>query len=66
LKEGKHTLFTTDKWEDKLKRSVGGLFGKVKKAPKELRMRIDGLKLKLEARVSKSAPVDLSEFAAIF
>eukprot|EP00953_Heterococcus_sp_UTEX-ZZ885_P016503 9279-Heterococcus_DN1.PRE.5 len=66
LKEGKHTLFTTDKWEDKLKRSVGGLFGKVKKVPKQLRMRIDGLKLKLEARVSKSAPVDLSEFAAIF
>jgi hypothetical protein len=64
LKEGKHTLFTAEKWQDKFKRSVGSMFGKVKWSPRELRMRVDSLKLKLEARKSKGVPVDLHEFAA--
>jgi hypothetical protein len=64
LKEGKRTLFTTQTWQDKVKGSVGKAFGKVKDSPKQLRMRVDNLKLKMEARIAKGVPFDSHEFAA--
>jgi hypothetical protein len=63
LKEGKHTLFTTEKWQDKFKRSAGSMFGKVKKSPKELRVRLDKFKLKIEGREPNGVPFDAHAFA---
>jgi hypothetical protein len=65
LKEGNHTLYTTYDWEDKFIRFADKTFNRIDFNPRKLRMCVDRLKLKIQAKESNKVPYDVHEFAYI-